>query len=76
MKTPWIILLAAVSAAALVPAYGHPRAGAPTVQAPGGSTYCGYSSSTRSASDIPVGGSCNTTPSRATEDRYRRSHIV
>ncbi|MER5460246.1 hypothetical protein ABT010_06065 [Streptomyces sp. NPDC002668] len=75
MKTARITLLAALSAA-LVPVFGQPRAGAPTVQAPGGYTDCAYSSGTRSTSDSPAGGSCHTTPSRPSDDRSRRSHIV
>ncbi|WP_326650647.1 hypothetical protein [Streptomyces sp. NBC_01750] len=76
MKTARITLLAALSAAALVPVFGQPRAGAPTVQAPGGYTDCAYSSSTSSTSDSPADGSCDTTPSRPSDDRSRRSHIV
>lgn len=59
MKTPRLIVLAALSAAALLPT-GGPRA----VQAPGGPgdhTYCAYSSSARSTSASPPGGSCSTT---------------
>lgn len=59
MKTPRLIVLAALSAAAPLPA-GGPR----TVQAPGvpgDHTYCANSSSARSTSDSSPGGSCSTT---------------
>lgn len=69
MKSSRLIVLAALSVAALIPTYGQPKPGAPTIQAPGTSagyadyTYCPYSSSTRSTSPSPAGGSCSTTSS-------------
>ncbi len=65
MKTRLLAVLltaGAVPVAALVPAAG-PRTGAATVQAPERYTYCPYSSSTRSTSASPPGGSCSTTSS-------------